>query len=48
MGNKVPALPKITLNCVDVRDVALAHVIAMTKPEVTLSLKKRKYDFLRI
>jgi dihydroflavonol-4-reductase len=33
MQNKVPAFPKLTFGIVDVRDVALAHVAAMEKPE---------------
>ena len=33
MLNKVPAFPKLTFGIVDVRDVALAHVAAMEKPE---------------
>ena len=33
MENKVPAFPKLTFGIVDVRDVALAHVAAMEKPE---------------
>ncbi|MEO1305368.1 MAG: aldehyde reductase [Pseudomonadota bacterium] len=33
MLNKVPAFPKLTFGIVDVRDVALAHVAAMEKPD---------------
>ena len=33
MLNKVPAFPQLTFGIVDVRDVALAHVAAMEKPE---------------
>ena len=33
MLNKVPAFPRLTFGIVDVRDVALAHVAAMEKPE---------------
>ncbi len=33
MQGKLPAFPKLTFGVVDVRDVALAHVAAMEKPE---------------
>ena len=29
----MPLLPKLCLSCVDVRDVATAHVVAMTSPD---------------
>ena len=31
--HQMPALPKVNMTCVDVRDVARAHVKAMTSPE---------------
>lgn len=33
LGKEMPMLPHLNFNIVDVRDVALAHVTAMTKPE---------------
>ena len=33
MTGKIPALPRVRMGCVDVRDVAKAHLLAITKPE---------------
>jgi nucleoside-diphosphate-sugar epimerase len=33
INGKFPALPKTRIACVDVRDVAMAHLLAITKPE---------------
>lgn len=34
LTGSVPAAPKINFSCIDVRDVATLHVLAMTSPEV--------------
>jgi dihydroflavonol-4-reductase len=31
--NGIPAYPNININCVDVKDVALAHLRALERPE---------------
>lgn len=33
MNGSIPAAPRIPITCVDVRDVAEAHLLAMTRPE---------------
>ena len=33
IGNKIPAIPRVSTPLVDVRDVAAAHITAMEKPE---------------
>ena len=33
LERKMPLLPKLNMPCIDIRDVATAHVIAMTLPD---------------
>ena len=39
MLNNFPAIPEVSLPVVDVRDVAMAHILAIEKPDETNGMR---------